>query len=61
MRVLTIAADLGILILVLNNYAALAQLVEHHHGKVGVAGSSPAGGFRKNHFLRKKLLFYACH
>ena len=24
--------------------AALAQLVEHHHGKVGVAGSSPAGG-----------------
>ena len=26
-------------------FAALAQLVEHHHGKVGVAGSSPAGGF----------------
>ena len=35
----------AILYLVLNNYAALAQLVEHHHGKVGVAGSSPAGGF----------------
>ncbi len=24
--------------------AALAQQVEHHHGKVGVAGSNPASG-----------------
>ena len=25
-------------------YASVAQLVEHHHGKVGVTGSSPVGG-----------------
>ena len=27
------------------NDALIAQLVEHHHGKVGVVGSSPIGGF----------------
>lgn len=25
--------------------ATLAQQVEHHHGKVGVTGSSPVSGF----------------
>ena len=38
-----------------NNFAALAQLVEHHHGKVGVAGSSPAGGFQFLKKLKKSL------
>ena len=42
---LTNSLYFAILYLVLNNYAALAQLVEHHHGKVGVVGSSPTGGF----------------
>ena len=28
--------------------AALAQLVEHHHGKVGVDGSNPSGGLSKH-------------
>ena len=27
-------------------YASIAQPVEHHHGKVGVSGSSPLGSFR---------------
>lgn len=39
--------------------AALAQLVEHHHGKVGVAGSSPAGGFLvKSQLFNKELGFF---
>ena len=38
----------GILYLVLNNYAALAQLVERFHGKEEVVGSSPTGGSSKN-------------
>ncbi|OJG47269.1 hypothetical protein RV05_GL002181 [Enterococcus hirae] len=33
-----------ILLLVLRNHAALAQLVERFHGKEEVAGSSPASG-----------------
>lgn len=37
----------AILYLVLNNYAALAQLVERFHGKEEVVGSSPTGGFIK--------------
>lgn len=31
----------------LNNYAALAQLVERFHGKEEVVGSSPTGGLKK--------------
>ena len=39
--------------------AALAQLVEHHHGKVGDAGSSPAGGFLvKSQLFNKELGFF---
>lgn len=38
----------AILYLVLNNYAALAQLVERFHGKEEVVGSSPTGGSSKN-------------
>jgi hypothetical protein len=26
-------------------FALVAQLVEHHHGKVGVTGSNPVEGF----------------
>ena len=29
-------------------FAALAQQVEHHHGKVGVVGSIPTGGIQGN-------------
>ena len=28
-------------------FALVAQSVEHHHGKVGVSGSNPLGGFSK--------------
>lgn len=34
----------AILYLVLNNYAALAQLVERFHGKEEVPGSNPGNG-----------------
>ena len=52
-----------------NGYADLAQLVEHHHGKMGVTGSSPVVGSRKwflaylkicfSEYLAIKLLFDA--
>ena len=50
----------AILYLVLNNYAALAQLVERFHGKEEVVGSSPTGGsFRNLEYSR--FLFFAAH
>ena len=45
LKQLTNNSYFAILYLVLNNYAALAQLVERFHGKEEVVGSSPTGGF----------------
>jgi hypothetical protein len=37
------------------SFALLAQLVEHFHGKEGVAGSSPAEGFASAPHLRRAM------
>lgn len=44
--ILTSHLNIGIILFVVN-FAALAQLVEHHHGKVGVVSSSLIGGLSK--------------
>ena len=42
-------------------YASIAQPVEHHHGKVGVSGSSPLGSSLKQPNFNKEvgLFFYS--
>ena len=42
---------LGNYLNLLVSYASVAQLVEHLHGKEGVIGSSPIGGFKGENSL----------
>src|SRR5215212_8446340 len=45
---------------VCGSFALLAQLVEHFHGKEGVAGSSPAEGFLICRSFRTSRLVDSC-
>ena len=42
-------------------FASIAQLVEHHHGKVGVSGSSPLGSLVLNAYPIKGRAFFCVY